>query len=517
MTEEAMPSITGIHHFSPTVTDVEASVAWYQRLFGMDRVPVPFPHYEREDTGYAVVLIEPRSGVLIGLHNNEGNRGESFDECRTGLDHCSLGVASRDELAAWVAGLDELGIQHTGIRDEKEPSAYSTVVFRDPTTSSLSSCAWLRTTGEARDNGWDAVRARWGGSTMAPSAKALRLRRWLWRDNDLADAEVHAWWCAERSKPFREYLKKPDGDTIDVKPALELAETAAKAKTERETNLNTRGAAVAAVAGIIVPIATALANPLFTTKDQHWVGFPRNLAEYLFVGALVCVVSAMVMAVVGVLRPGRGGQTKNAVGEAVVSVWRREEGYVALAKATDRKIAIFRLDHLLQAIPTWHYRNRSKARLLRRAWMFLMLGIILIGSVGVIFLTELSQETIWEETAGAVAVSLIVIWLLLRFDLVRAGRPHKQANSEEQRKWARREAKKIQADWKGTDAAKEAEKDLELLGSSATAATNPAKADPGGPAATDNSKVSDAALLLVRASLVRTSTESGPDTGPAPG
>lgn len=31
-----------------------------------------------------------------------------------------------------MARLDELGIQHTGIRDEKEPMAYSTVVFRDP-------------------------------------------------------------------------------------------------------------------------------------------------------------------------------------------------------------------------------------------------------------------------------------------------------------------------------------------------------------------------------------------------
>jgi glyoxylase I family protein len=58
--------------------------------------------------------------------------GTPFDECRTGLDHISFGVASRDELAAWVATLDELGIQHTGIRDEKEPMPYSTVVFRDP-------------------------------------------------------------------------------------------------------------------------------------------------------------------------------------------------------------------------------------------------------------------------------------------------------------------------------------------------------------------------------------------------
>jgi glyoxylase I family protein len=44
----------------------------------------------------------------------------------------SFGVATRDELGAWVARLDELGIQHTGIRDEQQPLVYSTVVFRDP-------------------------------------------------------------------------------------------------------------------------------------------------------------------------------------------------------------------------------------------------------------------------------------------------------------------------------------------------------------------------------------------------
>lgn len=132
MAEGAAPGLTGIHHFSATVTDVEASAAWYQRVFGMDRVPVTFPHYEREDTGYAVLLIEPRSGFAIGLHVNRANAGEAFDECRTGLDHVSFGVASRDELTAWVARLDELGIEHTGIRDEQQPLPFSTVVFRDP-------------------------------------------------------------------------------------------------------------------------------------------------------------------------------------------------------------------------------------------------------------------------------------------------------------------------------------------------------------------------------------------------
>ena len=123
MAEGAGPGITGFHHFSATVTDVEESVAWYQRLFGLDRVPVTFPHYnyKREETGYGVLLFDQRLGIGIGLHTNRANQGEAFDECRTGLDHMSFSVPSRDELAAWVAKLDELSIQHTGIRDEQEP------------------------------------------------------------------------------------------------------------------------------------------------------------------------------------------------------------------------------------------------------------------------------------------------------------------------------------------------------------------------------------------------------------
>jgi catechol 2,3-dioxygenase-like lactoylglutathione lyase family enzyme len=132
MAEEAGPGLTGINHFSATVTDLEASVAWYQRVFGMARVPVTFPHYDCEDTGYAVLLVEQRSGVAIGLHTNAANAGERFDECRTGLDHVSFGVASRDEMAAWAARLDELGIEHTGVRDEQAPFTFATLVFRDP-------------------------------------------------------------------------------------------------------------------------------------------------------------------------------------------------------------------------------------------------------------------------------------------------------------------------------------------------------------------------------------------------
>ncbi|MGK2880871.1 MAG: VOC family protein [Mycobacterium sp.] len=52
MTESAAPGIGGIHHFFVTVSDIEASLAWYQRLLGANRVPMKFPHYGCEDTGY---------------------------------------------------------------------------------------------------------------------------------------------------------------------------------------------------------------------------------------------------------------------------------------------------------------------------------------------------------------------------------------------------------------------------------------------------------------------------------
>jgi glyoxylase I family protein len=128
----AAPRVTGIHHFSVTVTDIEASLHWYQRLLGADRVPMQFPHYGCEETGYGELLVEPRSGVIVGLHANAANDGEQFDECRTGLDHIALNVATRADLEVWTEWLDELGIEHTGIRVGDQPFAFATVVFRDP-------------------------------------------------------------------------------------------------------------------------------------------------------------------------------------------------------------------------------------------------------------------------------------------------------------------------------------------------------------------------------------------------
>jgi hypothetical protein len=41
-------------------------------------------------------------------------------------------VATRQDLDAWTAWLDQLGIEHSGIRSGEQPFPFATVVFRDP-------------------------------------------------------------------------------------------------------------------------------------------------------------------------------------------------------------------------------------------------------------------------------------------------------------------------------------------------------------------------------------------------
>lgn len=118
-----MPEFPAITHVALTVTDLEKSVPWYQRLF--DALPVL-----DEDTGPFRHVVWALGGTLVGLHQfPEGTTAASFDERRPGLDHLAFACADRDELSAWEARLNELGIEHGGIVDAGYGSGLS---FRDP-------------------------------------------------------------------------------------------------------------------------------------------------------------------------------------------------------------------------------------------------------------------------------------------------------------------------------------------------------------------------------------------------
>jgi glyoxylase I family protein len=120
-----MPSIT---HVAVTVTDLGASEAWYTKVLGVKPVL-------DEDTGPFRHIVYQIGTTLFGLHGfPDLNSKEPFDERQPGLDHIAFGCASRDELVAWAARLDELGIEHGEIKDAGYGSGLS---FRDPDNIAL--------------------------------------------------------------------------------------------------------------------------------------------------------------------------------------------------------------------------------------------------------------------------------------------------------------------------------------------------------------------------------------------
>jgi glyoxylase I family protein len=120
-----MPAIA---HVAVTVSDLEASEAWYTRVLGVGPVL-------DEDTGPFRHIVYQVGSTLLGLHGfPDLSTKDAFDERRPGLDHIAFGCASRRELDAWAARLDQLGIVHGEIVDAGYGSG---LAFRDPDNIAL--------------------------------------------------------------------------------------------------------------------------------------------------------------------------------------------------------------------------------------------------------------------------------------------------------------------------------------------------------------------------------------------
>jgi glyoxylase I family protein len=126
-------TISGYHHLSLSVRDLEASVSWYADLLGLHKMME-----ETHDGGRAIGLVQPEVGLFLGLHAHDSGDRQLFDETRTGLDHVAIGVADRDELDTWERVLTEKGVVHSGIADRPWGSV---LTFRDPDNIQLEFCS----------------------------------------------------------------------------------------------------------------------------------------------------------------------------------------------------------------------------------------------------------------------------------------------------------------------------------------------------------------------------------------
>jgi glyoxylase I family protein len=123
-----------LHHIALTVTDLDASMRWYERVFGLSfGGEVPHPG------GTGMILAREGDQLAFVLHRHDANGGERFVETRTGLDHVGLVVPSRDDLVAWQDHLERHGVKRSSAADRPltqspiaDESYGSVLVFRDP-------------------------------------------------------------------------------------------------------------------------------------------------------------------------------------------------------------------------------------------------------------------------------------------------------------------------------------------------------------------------------------------------
>jgi len=123
------PPLAGYHHLGITVRDIDASEDWYTQTLGLVRAFVE-PH--DNDTGFARVLTRSGTPFFLGLDYHEEADRKPFDPRRTGLDHLALAVSSAEEVHAWAAHLDALGIEHQPVLEASDPMPLAMVLFHDP-------------------------------------------------------------------------------------------------------------------------------------------------------------------------------------------------------------------------------------------------------------------------------------------------------------------------------------------------------------------------------------------------
>ena len=122
-------------HVRLTVTDIERSRDFYDRVFGLPvayELPADADEATREQLSFlSGGVIYHFGDSLLGLRPVAD---DSFDENRVGLDHVCFALADRSELESAVSVLDEQQVSHDGIKDI---GAGYILEFRDPDNIAL--------------------------------------------------------------------------------------------------------------------------------------------------------------------------------------------------------------------------------------------------------------------------------------------------------------------------------------------------------------------------------------------
>jgi len=117
-----MTHITGIDHVALTVSNADASAAFYSELLGASEAI-------RHDDDTVSVRVLSGNGFLLGLRQYHHYDHDRFSEFRTGMDHVAFGIADVAAFNHFEEVLVRLGAPYT---PACETPIGSVLVFRDP-------------------------------------------------------------------------------------------------------------------------------------------------------------------------------------------------------------------------------------------------------------------------------------------------------------------------------------------------------------------------------------------------
>lgn len=119
-----MTEFSGVSHVALTVSDLGQSKQWYADVLGWQML---MEGTDENEIAFAFGLLP--GGTGLGLRQHPRGSGDAFAPERTGLDHVSFAVDSRDDLASFGSHLGVKGAIYSPIVDVPYGSVLS---FKDP-------------------------------------------------------------------------------------------------------------------------------------------------------------------------------------------------------------------------------------------------------------------------------------------------------------------------------------------------------------------------------------------------
>lgn len=97
------PTLSGLHHVSLPVADLDGAAKWLENVFGAEYLP-DLDHLDGEGSRFAVVVRVPGVPAMVLLRLSD-----EIPEVAL----LALGVADRAELDRWAAHFDAQGVEHS--------------------------------------------------------------------------------------------------------------------------------------------------------------------------------------------------------------------------------------------------------------------------------------------------------------------------------------------------------------------------------------------------------------------